>query len=197
MQSLFASVLQTFLSWWGALILSALDSSLFFFLPLANDMLLVYLAARHPRLFWLYPLLVTAGSAAGAASTYLIGEKMGQKGLPKLVSKRRLERFEKRVKDSGAIAMALPAILPPPFPLTAFVLMSGAFQVSRRRLFIAFASARLLRFGIEAVFARRYGDHVLEVLESVTFRYVIVGFAVVAVVGTGLTIVMLWRGTRA
>jgi len=63
----FFSLFRFFLTWWGALILGALDSSLFFFVPFGTDAVVVYLCARRPSLFWLYPLLTTAGSIAGAS----------------------------------------------------------------------------------------------------------------------------------
>lgn len=54
---------------WGVAVLAALDSSLVFFMPFGVDALVIYLAARDEALFWLYPLLATAGSLAGAAVT--------------------------------------------------------------------------------------------------------------------------------
>ena len=35
--------------------------------------------------------------------------------------------------DRGCVALALPALLPPPFPLTAFILTCGAFAVDHKR----------------------------------------------------------------
>ncbi len=66
MQDLFLSTFRIFLSWWGAFLLGALDSSLLFFLPFGNDMLVVFLSARRGNLFWLYALMTTAGSVVGA-----------------------------------------------------------------------------------------------------------------------------------
>jgi membrane protein YqaA with SNARE-associated domain len=194
--SFFHGAFAFFLTWWGAFLLAALDSSMLFFLPFGNDALVVYLAARNRELFWLYPLIVTAGSIAGAAGTFWIGRKAGEVGLERLVSPRRLERVRSRVKDSGAIAMALPAVLPPPFPLTPFILACGALEVDWWRFFLTFGLVRLLRFGAEGVLAHRYGRGVLRVLESDTFQTVVVGFIVLAVVGTIASGVMLWRKTR-
>ena len=56
-----------FLTWWGPFVVGALDSSLVFFMPFGVDALVIYLAARDETLFWIYPLLATAGSLAGAA----------------------------------------------------------------------------------------------------------------------------------
>jgi membrane protein YqaA with SNARE-associated domain len=193
---LFGSFFRFFLSWWGAFILAALDSSLVFFVPVANDALVVYLSARNPKLFWLYPLMTVAGSTTGAAFTYWLGARLGDDGLQRFIPKARLDRLRARLKDSGAVAMALPAMLPPPFPLTAFVLTCGALKVSKARFFGVFAGSRLVRFGIEGYFARRYGTRVLRILKSPPVYWGVVGFAVIALVGTVISGVQLWRSTR-
>ena len=168
-----------------------------FFLPFGDDGVVIYLAARHHELFWLYPILATTGSAAGAALTFWIGEKAGEHGLERLVSARRLERMRCKVRDNGAIAMAVPALLPPPFPLTPFILTCGALAVDRTRFFLTFSAMRLLRFGVEAMLARRYGRGILRVLQSDSFQLVVLVFIVVALVGTVVSAALLWRGTRS
>jgi membrane protein YqaA with SNARE-associated domain len=193
---LFRSIFHVFLSWWGAFVLGALDSSLLFFLPFGNDMLVVYLSARHRSLFWFYPALTAAGSLLGAAGTYWIGHKAGEAGLHRLASQRRVDRVKKRVKNAGAVAMAVPAVLPPPFPLTPFILTCGALEVSPMKFFAVFGTARLIRFGGEAYLARHYGEGVLRVLRSDTFRLVVIVFVALAVVGTIASGVILWRRTR-
>jgi membrane protein YqaA with SNARE-associated domain len=189
-------LLNNFLTWWGALLLGALDSSLFVFVPFGTDAVVVYLCARNPSLFWVYPLLITAGSVVGAAGTYLIGVKIGDAGLSRFVARRRLERLRNRVKDIGGFAMGLSAILPPPFPLTAFVLTSGALKVGLARFLLVFAVARLIRFGVEAALARRYGASVLRLLESPVAQQIVIGLVIVSILGTVVAIVQAWRGTR-
>ena len=188
--------LSFFLTWWGVAILAALDSSMLFFVPFGLDAVVIYLAARDAERAWLYPLMATAGSVAGAAVTYWIGRTGGEKGLERFVPPRRLERLRQRTSRSGALAIALPALVPPPFPLTPFILVSGALSVSAWRFFATFGAVRLLRFGAEAALARVYGSGVLAVLQSGTFRAVVVGFIVVAVIGTIASAVLLWRHTR-
>jgi membrane protein YqaA with SNARE-associated domain len=193
---LFPHAFRFFLTWWGAYVLGALDASMVFFLPFGIDALVIYLSARNGMLFWIYPLLATAGSVTGAAVTYWIGHKGGELGLERLIASGRLERFRKRVQKGGAVAMAVPALLPPPFPLTPFVLTCGALKANRWIFFPTFAAMRLIRFGSEAALARIYGRGVLRLLESDAFQRVIVGFIIVAVLGTILSAVMLWRSTR-
>lgn len=164
-------------------------------MPFGIDALVIYLAARNESLFWLYPLLATAGSVTGAAVTYWVGHKAGEVGLERLVPTKRLEQFRGRVRKAraGAAAMALPALLPPPFPLTPFILTCGALAVDRRWFFTTFATMRLLRFSVEAVLARIYGRGVLRILESDGFQMVIIGFIAVTVLGTLVSAALLLR----
>jgi len=192
----FNSLLGLFVSWWGAILLAALDSSVFFFAPLGTDALVVYMAARNPHLFWVYPLLTTAGSTLGAALTFWIGTGAGEAGLDRFVSRRRLQQLKRRLEKKGAVALAIPAVLPPPFPLTAFVLASGAFEVDAKRFFGVFVVARLVRFGAEGLLAHRFGAGVLNVMRSPVFHWVIAVFVVLAIVGTTVSLVALWRRTR-
>lgn len=191
-----ARVFGFFLTWWGAFLVAALDASLVFFMPFGIDALVIYLAARDEGLFWIYPLIATAGSLTGAAVTYWIGRRAGDAGLERLVPAKRLERLRTRVRNRGAVAMALFALLPPPFPLTVFVLTCGALAVNRWLFFTTFAAMRLLRFGAEATLARIYGRNVLTVLESDAFRLVVAGFIVVALIGTTVSAIVLWRKTH-
>jgi len=193
---LFHAAFGFFLSWWGAYLLALLDATMVFFLPFGVDALVIYLSARSGMFFWIYPLLATAGSVTGAAVTYWVGKKGGEIGLERWVPQRRLDRLRCRLQKQGAVAMAFAALLPPPFPLTPFVLTCGALEVDRRIFFGTFAAMRLIRFGSEAALARIYGRGVLRMIESEAFQTVIIGFIVVAVIGTLVSAVMLWRNTR-
>jgi membrane protein YqaA with SNARE-associated domain len=184
-----------FLTWWGLVLLGALDASLFVFIPFGTDAVVIYMCARNRELFWLYPLLVTAGSIVGAAITYAIGAKIGDKGLTRFVSARHLDRFRTRLKDIGPLTMGASAVLPPPFPLTAFILTSGALKVPVSRFLMIFALARLLRFGVEAVLAQRFGTSLLRMFESEPVQRIAIGLVVVAIAGTVLAILRVWRSS--
>ena len=189
--------LGVFLTWWGPFALGALDATPVFFMPFGIDALVIYLAARDQSLFWIYPIMAAAGSVAGAAITFWIGHKAGEVGLDRLIPHRRLDRLRCQVRDKGAIALALPAIIPPPFPLTPLVLTCGALKVDPTRFFLTFGAMRLLRFSIGAALARIYGRGILGVLESDQFRMVVVGVLVIAVLGTILSAFVFWRNTHS
>ena len=70
----------------GVVVLAALDSTLFFSLPFGIDAAVIILAARLRELWWIVPLLATAGSVAGAALTFWMGVKIGEQGLERWVA---------------------------------------------------------------------------------------------------------------
>ena len=197
MKSLFYSLLGYFLTPAGVLVMGALDASLVFFLPLGIDFVVIYMSAREPGLFWLYALLATAGSLIGAGTTFWIGRKVGQHGLTRLVKPSTLRRVERRVAHSAAMPIAALGIIPPPFPFTAFVLTSGAFGLNPWTFLMALGGVRLGRFMAEAGLAAYYGQGITAIMESQTFTIVVIALAVLAIVGTVVSGVAVYRAAKS
>lgn len=196
MRSLFYSLLGYFLTPPGLVVMAALDSSLIFFLPLGIDFAVIVLAARKSELFWLYALLATAGSLIGALVTFWIGRKVGDHGLARLIKPSRLERVKKRIGQRAAAGVAALAIIPPPFPFTAFVLASGAVGADRWRFFSTLAAVRLARFLAEAGLAAIYGRRILSWMQSTAFQVIIGALIVLAVGGTIVSAIAMVRSSR-
>jgi membrane protein YqaA with SNARE-associated domain len=196
MHSFFSSLFQLFLSPVGLLVLGALDSSMLFFLPAAIDTAIVIMAARYREWFWAFPIVAMLGSLVGCAATYMVGHEVGEAGLARWISERRLKRIRASIDRRGAIAMGLTAVLPPPFPLTPFVLTSGALNLNRKKFFAAIAAARFVRFGIVGLLAFIYGRQILSWLESDIFAFVIATLIVIALIGTPISIYQVFKRTR-
>ena len=165
-------------------------SSGLFFPPMDIEAAIVILR-RHSEIVWLLPFLATAGSLLGAAMVFWIGRKIGENGLDHWISPGVLESVRRKVRNKGAVALVLPALLPPPFPLLPFVLACGALSVSATRFFIMFASLRLVRFSVLTALAWFYGRQILSMFQTGTFKTVMAVFAVLIVVGTFTTIYRL------
>jgi membrane protein YqaA with SNARE-associated domain len=180
----------------GVVVLAALDSTLFFSLPFGIDAAVIILAARLRELWWIVPLLATAGSVAGAALTFWMGVKIGEQGLERWVPRKRLMRIRARVREQGAVALAVLDLIPPPFPFTPFVLAAGALEVKPRTFFITLAACRILRFGLEAALALVYGRRIMTWLDSDLFHDVAMFFIAIAVLLTVVSLVQVVRATR-
>src|SRR4051812_14672575 len=98
MRSLIHSVIGTFVSPLGIVVLAALDSTLFFSVPFGIDAVVIVLAAELKKAAWVVPLLASAGSASGAALTFWMGGKLGEKSLDRFVAPRRLKRIQSMIR---------------------------------------------------------------------------------------------------
>ncbi len=184
-----------FLSTWGIAVLAALDSSILFSVPFALDAAVVLLAAQHRDLFWLYPLIVVPTSILGAVSTYWIGWKLGEEGLEHFVAARRLKGIQKRVRGSRAFALAALDLIPPPFPFTPVILVSGALDVKPKPFFLMLGAVRVVRFGAEAVLALFYGGVIVSWLKSETVRTIAGVLFALVIAGAAVSIFQLLRST--
>src|SRR5438105_3101616 len=137
MRGFFVAIFGTLLSWWGLWLIAALDSTMVFFLPFAVDIAVIILASRSHKLFWMYPILASAGSLCGAAVTFYIGRRLGEAGLHHFVSANRLAAVRHRIQEKGAVALGVLDLIPPPFPFTAVILAAGALKVNTSIFFIA------------------------------------------------------------
>ena len=170
--------------------LAALDSSELFFAPMDVEAAIVILR-RHSEIVWLLPFLATAGSMIVAGMAFWIGRRIGTNGLEHWISPGVLESVRHDARQQGAVALLLPALLPPPFPLLPFVLACGALSVSAARFFIMFAGLRLVRFSILTALAWFYGRQILNMFQTGTFRIGIAVFVVVMVIGISTRIYRL------
>jgi len=195
-RSLFFSVLGYFLTPVGVVLMGFMDASLVFFLPLGIDFVVIIMTARKPELFWLYPLLATIGSVAGAAATFWVGRKVGEHGLTRFVGEKRLKRISSKVTGGAAASVAALAIIPPPFPFTPFVLTSGAVGCNVTAFFGTLTAMRLLRFSVETTLAHRYGTQIIRWMKTPSFQAVIGVFIGLALIGTAISAVALLRSSR-
>jgi len=176
--------------------MGVLDASVVFFLPLGIDFVVIIMSARQAHLFWMYALLATTGSILGAAATFWMGRKVGEHGLTRLVKPSTLKRVQRRVTNSAAVPIAALGVIPPPFPFTAFVLTSGAGGLNPWTFLSTLAGVRLARFMIEGALAAHYGRGILTWMESRTFTIVVIIIGVLAVGGTIVSALAVYRSVK-
>jgi membrane protein YqaA with SNARE-associated domain len=129
-------------------------------IPGSTDLLLLWLVA-HDGDPWLLAAMAIAGSLVGGYTTWGIGRKGGEAALHRYVPARLLGRVVKWVERHRILAVFLPAVLPPPIPLSPFLLASGALGVSRGRFLAIYGAARTLRYSLIAWLAVAYGRHAI------------------------------------
>lgn len=143
----------------GQVLLGIADNSV---VPLTGsaDVLTIWLAAQHPDRWPYYALMATIGAVAGGYITYSLARKGGKETLEYKLSKKSAAKVCKRFERWGFGAVAIPAILPPPFPIVPFILAAGALQYSRRKFVGALALGRAVRYTIIAGLGALYGTRI-------------------------------------
>src|SRR5918911_23190 len=141
-------------------LIGALDSSLLS-LPEINDYLVVMRCARQPSAVFFFPLFAAIGSVIGCMLLYTILRRGGQAVLRRRFRSDHIERVERASARFGFLALAVPALLPPPMPFKIFVATAGALEYPRWRFVITIMIARSLRYYVEGALAVFYGQRVL------------------------------------
>jgi membrane protein YqaA with SNARE-associated domain len=175
------------------ILIGALDSSLLS-LPEINDYLVVARCYTHPETAIFFPLFPALGSVVGCFLLYSIFSRGGRAVLHRRFREDRVQRVEQAYARFGILALAIPALLPPPLPFKIFVATAGALQFPRRRFLLTILIARSLRYYTEGILAVFYGERVLRFLRDN-------GLVIVTIVGAlcliGLLIYLLSSKGRA
>jgi len=184
----------------GVFVVSIVDSS---FVPLPvpgiTDIMTIVLAARHANLI----LLVaagTAGSYLGGLFSYKVGHAGGMAFLEKHVSPRLLKPTTTWMSRHAILAVALPAILPPPMPLSPFVLAAGALQMPRKKFLVAFTLSRFARHAAAAAIGVYFGPHVIRMWNALMRRWstpILIVLWSAILLSAGLAFFKLWKTSRS
>ena len=184
----------------GLFLISIVDSS---FVPLPipgiSDLMIVFFAAQHTNLILLVAV-ATAGSALGGYLSFQVGQKGGMEFLQKHVPERIFKRVCGWMEHHAILSVALPAILPPPMPLSPFVLAAGALKMSQRTFMIAFTTSRLLRHLIAAAAGVYYGKQVLSLWNSFSAKWattILIAFWAIMLVFIGIAFWRLYHTSKS
>lgn len=147
------------------IVIGALDSSLLS-LPEINDYLVVSRCYSDPKAVFYFPLFAALGSAIGCLILYSIVRRGGQAVLRRRFKREQIERVERAYARFGFLALAIPAMLPPPMPFKVFVATAGALEYPRWRFVITVMIARSVRYYAGGILAVFYGEHVLDFMKD-------------------------------
>src|SRR3984957_18914716 len=167
----------------GLLLLGTLDSS-FLFMPLGNDLLVIALTAAHRQRMLYYVAMATVGSVVGVAITHWVSAKGGQKGIEGDRKSRQVAYIERKVQQHGAIAIAIAALMPPPFPFTPFIIVAPGLQYPRRKMLLIIAGCRAARFAIEGSLALVYGRRIIRLAQLPSVQIFILALVAISIAGS-------------
>jgi membrane protein YqaA with SNARE-associated domain len=155
----------------GVFLVSIVDAS---FVPLpvpgVTDIMLVLFAAQKTNGLLLIAL-ATAGSALGGYLSYQVGQHGGMVFLERHVPPLIFKSVCHWMQSHAILAVALPALLPPPMPLSPFVLAAGVLKMSRSKFLTTFTLSRALRHSIAVVLGIHYGRQVLHLWNAFSAKW--------------------------
>jgi membrane protein YqaA with SNARE-associated domain len=169
-------------------LIGALDSSLLS-LPEINDYLVVGRCIKYHSAVFYFPLFAALGSVIGCYLLYSIMRRGGQAVLRKRFKPESIKKVEQAYERFGVLAIAIPAILPPPLPFKIFVATAGTLEYPRWKFLMTVMLARSFRYYVEGTLAVFYGERVLRFLRhngllivSVVAALVLLGFVIYLIV---------------
>lgn len=148
-------------------------------LPGVVDAVVIGYSVAHPGLAWLCVLLTVIGSTIGCFVLYGIGYKGGQAFVEKKMSKRQFERAHAFFERNAFLAIVLPAMMPPPFPLKIFVFTAALFEVKPSHFLLRIFIGRLVRFSVFTFLAVKFGPQIASGVGA-HLRLVLLGVGVIA-----------------
>jgi membrane protein YqaA with SNARE-associated domain len=175
----------------GLILLGLADNSL---IPLTGsmDVLTIWLAARHHQPWPYYALMATLGAVIGGYITYALARKGGQETMERKLSKKRTAQVIRAFERWGFAAIAIPALLPPPFPFVPSLLAAGAMQYSQKKFLAALVLGRGLRYSILAYLGFHYGSHILRFFNQY-YKPALAILIGLAVIGSVLSLIQYLR----
>src|ERR1700731_564611 len=175
----------------GLVLLGIADNSV---IPLTGsmDVLTIWLAARHREPWPYYALMATIGAVIGGYITYALACKGGKETMDRKLSRKRSAQFSGAFERWGFFAVAIPAILPPPFPFVPFLIAAGAMQYSRAKFIGALTLGRGIRYSIAAFLGFHYGVHILRFF-SHYYKPAMAILIGLAVIGAVLSVIQYLR----
>ena len=149
----------------GLFVIGFLDSSFLSF-PEINDLLVIVMVTQHPARMVYYAGMATLGSVAGCLALYYVARKGGEGLLAKRFKGGTIEWGTNLMQKYGAMALIVPALLPPPMPFKIFVLLAGVAAVPLRTFVAAIAVGRGVRYFGEGLLAVIWGERALAYIEN-------------------------------
>jgi membrane protein YqaA with SNARE-associated domain len=144
----------------GLILLGLADNSVIP-LPGSMDALTIWLAGKNREIWFYYAFMATFGAVIGGYLTYNLARKGGKGALQRRLPAKKMDSMNEKFAHFGFGAVAVPALLPPPFPIVPALLAAGAMQYPRKKFLTALAVGRGIRYTVVAFLGAHFGPHIV------------------------------------
>jgi membrane protein YqaA with SNARE-associated domain len=160
--------------------------------PGSMDLALLVLCIRGEQWWFYYSLMATAGALIGGFFTYRLASRGGKETLNRKFPQWQVDRVNKIFERWGFGAIAISAVLPPPVPITPFLIAAGATQYPARTFLTALALGRVVRYTILGYLSSLYGRKIIRWLAELGHPSALVILGAIA--ATAIAVFFFWRG---
>nr|WP_246301753.1 VTT domain-containing protein [Granulicella arctica] len=173
---------------WGVGAIAVVDAAA---IPMPLDAMVVdYVIHDHARAV-LYCLMAALGSAAGSLLPYYLGRAGGELFLLKRINRERYEKLRDRFEKQEFLAIMLPAMAPPPFPVKLFEFAAGVFEMRPVWFFSAIFLGKFVRFAAVSFVIIVFGQRILDTIAGAFHKHLGITLAVVGVVLLAVVVYVL------
>jgi membrane protein YqaA with SNARE-associated domain len=189
------------LGFWGLGALSFVDAGLFP-IPPTMDLVVIGYVMQQPSRLLLYCFVAALGSALGSLIPYYIGRAGGELFLLKRINRQRYEQMRDKFEKQEFMVIAIPAVIPPPFPLKLFEFAAGVFEMKPLWFVLAIFSGKFVRFLAWSIISVLYGPTLMHSIMEALHKhlgYVMGGVGILIVIVGVYTLRKLFdrrRGTQ-
>jgi len=164
---------------WGVGGLALIDSALIP-IPVSMDGVVIgYVATNHHR-FLLYCLIAAAASAIGSLVPFFIGRAGGELFLLKRINRDRYERMRDRFENQEFLAMMIPAMCPPPFPLKLFEFAAGVFEMKPLAFVLAIFCGKMVQFVVASLLYIFFGPALFHSTRRLFHQHIAIAIGLIA-----------------
>ena len=163
----------------GLLIVAVIDSSS---IPMPLDAMVVEYVVREHSRFLIYCFTAAFGAALGSLLPYYLGRAGGELFLLKRINRARYEQLRDRFEKQEFLAILIPAMMPPPFPVKVFELAAGVFEMKVLWFFSAILLGKFVRFVVVSLIIMIYGPAIFHTMIRALHEHQDLMLLVVAIV---------------
>ena len=175
---------------WGIGALAIVDSAA---IPMPLDPLVIdYVAHDHSR-FILYCFMAALGSAIGSLLPYYIGRAGGELFLLKRINRQRYEKLRDRFENQEFLAILIPAMMPPPFPVKLFEFAAGVFEMKVVWFLSAIFLGKFVRFLVWAIITIVWGPTLLHSITRAFHQHLGLVLALIGALAVGIAVYVVRR----
>lgn len=160
--------------------------------PGGMDALTIILSA-HQKGWWpYYAIMATIGGVVGGYVNYALAREGSKEELEKKLRKAKARQAYKVFNKYGFWSLFIPALMPPPFPFSPFVLAAGALNYSRKKFLVSVAIARGIRYFALAYLGSRYHRQIFHFFHKY-YQPILWTVLALAVIGGTVAAVYVWK----